>query len=34
MDEAMLEKWMGGPATQIFKTGKDGSSVCVFVVGR
>jgi len=34
MDEAMLSQWMGKPATQIFKTGKDGSSVCVFVIGR
>ena len=33
MDEAMLKEWMGQPAPQIFKTGKDGSSVCVFVVG-
>jgi DeoR family transcriptional regulator, suf operon transcriptional repressor len=34
MDEALLREWLGQPAAQIFKTGKDGSSVCVFVVGR
>lgn len=34
MDEALLEEWIGEPATQIFKTGKDGSSVCIFAVGR
>jgi len=34
MDEAMLSQWMGRPAAQVFKTGKAGSSVCVFVVGR
>ncbi|HLO27526.1 MAG TPA: ArsR family transcriptional regulator [Anaerolineales bacterium] len=34
MDEALLKEWMGQPATQIFKTGKEGSSVCVFVMGR
>ena len=33
MDKALLEEWMREPATQIFKTGKEGSSVCVFVVG-
>lgn len=34
MDEAMLKEWIGQPVRQIFKTGKDGSSVCVFVMGR
>jgi len=34
MDEAMLRELMGQPATQMFKIGKEGSSVCVFVVGR
>lgn len=34
MDELMLEKWMGPSGTQISKIGKDGSSVCVFVMGR
>jgi predicted ArsR family transcriptional regulator len=33
MDEAMLNEWMGLPVTQISKTGKEGSSVCVFVIG-
>ena len=33
MDEGLLEKWMGQSGTQIFKIGKDGSSVCVFVIG-
>jgi DeoR family transcriptional regulator, suf operon transcriptional repressor len=34
MDEALLKEWMGQPATQISKTGKGGSSVCVFAVGK
>jgi predicted ArsR family transcriptional regulator len=34
MDQAMLKELMGQPARQIFRTGKDGSSVCVFVMGR
>lgn len=34
MDEATLKEWMGQPAAQIFKIGKDGSSVCVFVIGK
>ena len=34
MDEALLEEWMGEPAAQIFKTGKDGSSVCIFAIGK
>jgi DeoR family transcriptional regulator, suf operon transcriptional repressor len=34
MDQAMLNIWMGQPATQIFKIGKEGSSVCVFTIGR
>ena len=34
MDESMLKELMGQPARQISRTGKEGSSVCVFVVGR
>ena len=34
MDASMLKEWMGQPATQISKIGKEGSSVCVFTVGR
>ena len=34
MDEAMLKELMGQPARQIFRTGKEGSSVCVFVLER
>jgi predicted ArsR family transcriptional regulator len=34
MDELMLAKRMGQSGTQISKIGKDGSSVCVFVMGR
>jgi Predicted transcriptional regulator len=34
MDETMLKEWMGQPAAQISKAGKDGSSVCVFAIGK
>ena len=34
MDEAILNEWMGQRAIQILKIGKDGSSVCVFTIGR
>lgn len=34
MDLAMLKKMTGQPARQIFRTGKEGSTVCVFVIGR
>ena len=34
MDEALLKDLVGQPARQILKTGKEGSSVCVFIVGR
>jgi predicted ArsR family transcriptional regulator len=34
MDRALLRECLGHSVTQIFKTGKEGSSVCVFVVGR
>jgi len=34
MDDALLRELMGQPARQMFKIGKEGSSVCVFVVGR
>jgi predicted ArsR family transcriptional regulator len=33
MDKALLYEMMGQSADQILKIGKDGSSVCVFVVG-
>ena len=32
MDQAMLQKLTGQPARQIFRIGKDGSTVCVFVL--
>lgn len=34
MDKALIHEMMGQSADQIFKIGKDGSSVCVFVLGR
>lgn len=34
MDAAILRELMGQPMAQIFKKGKEGSTVCVFVVGR
>jgi len=34
MDQAMLKELTGQPARQIFRTGKEGSSVCVFALGR
>ena len=34
MDQAMLRKLTGEPASQIYRTGTEGSSVCVFVIGR
>ena len=34
MDQAMLKELMGQPARQIFRTGKEGSSVCVFLLVR
>jgi predicted ArsR family transcriptional regulator len=34
MDEALLAQLMGDTVTQIFKIGKEGSSVCVFALGR
>lgn len=33
MDQAMLQKLTRHPARQIFRTGKEGSTVCVFVMG-
>jgi DeoR family transcriptional regulator, suf operon transcriptional repressor len=33
MDESLLEELMGRPATQISKIGRDGSLLCVFVLG-
>jgi predicted ArsR family transcriptional regulator len=34
LDVTLLKEWMAQPARQIFRTGKEGSSVCVFVIGR
>ena len=34
MDEKLLNELMGEAAMQLFKIGKDGSSVCVFAIGR
>ena len=34
MDHAILREWIGQPAAQISKAGVEGSSVCVFVVGK
>lgn len=34
MDSAMLKELMGQPASQIFRMGTEGSTVCVFVIGR
>jgi predicted ArsR family transcriptional regulator len=34
MDEALLEKLMGDSVTQMFRIGKEGSSLCVFALGR
>jgi predicted ArsR family transcriptional regulator len=34
MDQAMLKELLAQPARQIFKSGREGSSVCVFVMGR
>jgi len=33
MDEYLLKELMGDTATQMFKIGKDGSSLCVFIFG-
>ena len=34
MDEALLEQLMGDDVTQLFQIGKEGSSLCVFALGR
>jgi predicted ArsR family transcriptional regulator len=34
MDESLLNELMGDNASQMFKIGKDGSSMCVFALGR
>jgi predicted ArsR family transcriptional regulator len=34
MDVTLLKEWMAQPARQIFRTGREGSTVCVFVVGK
>ena len=34
MDETMLKEWMGQPVAQMSKAGNDGSSVCVFAIGK
>jgi predicted ArsR family transcriptional regulator len=33
MDEALLDQLMGDTVTQLFKIGKEGSSLCVFALG-
>jgi predicted ArsR family transcriptional regulator len=34
MDENLLNELMGDGATQLFKIGKEGSSICLFALGR
>jgi predicted ArsR family transcriptional regulator len=34
MDLSLLKEFMGQPVSQVSRTGKEGSSVCVFVMGR
>ena len=34
MDQSMLQELMGEQVRQVFRTGKEGSSVCVFVMGK
>src|SRR5689334_24504126 len=34
MDEAILKEWMGQPAKQLSKIGKEGSSICIFAMRR
>jgi predicted ArsR family transcriptional regulator len=34
MDKALLEQFMDNPVTQMFKIGKEGSSLCVFALGK
>ncbi|MGE5464109.1 MAG: helix-turn-helix transcriptional regulator [Syntrophothermus sp.] len=34
MDEALLEQLMGDAVTQLFRIGKEGSSQCVFALGK
>ena len=34
MDESLLQELMGDRAMQLFRIGKDGSSMCVFALGR
>lgn len=34
MDEALVHQLMGDSAAQLFKIGKDGSTACVFALGR
>jgi hypothetical protein len=34
MDAALLGELMGDEAVQLFRIGKDGSSTCVFALGR
>jgi predicted ArsR family transcriptional regulator len=34
MDATILKELMGQSTRQIFRTGQEGSSVCVFVMGR
>jgi len=34
MDQSLLKELVGQPTRQIMKTGQEGSSVCIFVIGR
>lgn len=34
MDESLIQELMGDSAAQMFRIGKDGSSMCVFALGR
>ncbi len=34
MDEALLGQLMGDAVTQMYKIGKEGSSLCMFALGR
>jgi predicted ArsR family transcriptional regulator len=34
MDQTLISELMGQPTRQVFRTGKEGSSLCVFVMGR
>jgi hypothetical protein len=34
MDAALIEQLMGDEAVQMFRIGRDGSSICVFALGQ